>query len=74
VRAALAPTHPAEPRRRAFANVAACDFAYLRHFYATGETRAFRSFWLEGRPLLTPLAIPEFHAARWLSRWEGIVV
>jgi hypothetical protein len=53
---------------------AACDFEYLTHFYRTGEKRPFRSFWKEGAPPLEPLAIPEFHPTRWVSRWEGIVV
>ena len=56
------------------ADFAACDFAYLRHFYKTGEKRPFRSFWRDGRPLLEPLPIPEFHPQRWISRYEGIVV
>jgi hypothetical protein len=53
---------------------AACDFAYLRHFYKTGEKRPFRSFWKDGQPLLEPLAIPEFYPKRWIARWQGIVV
>lgn len=53
---------------------AACDFAYLRHFYATGEKRPFRSFWVDGTPLLTPMDIPPFEARSWHSRWQGIVV
>ena len=40
------------------ADFAACDFAYLRHFYATGEKRAFRSFWREGSPPLEARPIP----------------
>ncbi len=53
---------------------AACDLAYLEHFYATGEKGEFRSFWRAGMPLVEPLAIPEFEPKRWLSRWGGIVV
>jgi len=56
------------------ADFAACDFAYLRHFYATKEKKPFLSFWKDDQPLLQPLAIPEFHPTRWISRWEGIVV
>ncbi|MDY7096231.1 MAG: hypothetical protein SX243_24920 [Acidobacteriota bacterium] len=51
-----------------------CDFAYLRHFYATGEKRPFKSFWQAGQPLLEPLPIPNFQPTRWLARSEGIVV
>jgi hypothetical protein len=56
------------------ADFAACDFAYLRHFYTTKEKRPFREFWRDGQPLLEPLKIPEFHPTRWVSRWDGIVV
>jgi hypothetical protein len=53
---------------------AACDYAYLEHFYRTGEKADFRSFWRDNQPLLTPLPIPPFEPKRWKSRWEGIVV
>lgn len=52
----------------------ACDFAYLRHFYVTGEKPPFKTFWQQGAPLLEPKAIPAFHPTKWVSRWEGIVV
>ena len=52
---------------------AACDIAYLMHFYRTGEKRAFRSFWKDGTPLLAPLAIPSFRPTKWISR-SGTVV
>jgi len=55
-------------------NFSACDFAYLRHFYQTGEKLPFRSFWREDRPVLEPLYLPEFKPTRWVSRWQGIVV
>jgi len=53
---------------------AACDFAYLTHFYKTGERRPFKSFWKDGQSLLQPKAIPAFQPQRWVGRWEGIVV
>ena len=53
---------------------AACDYAYLAHFYRTGEKLPFRSFWRDGEPLLEPLAIPDFSPRRWVSRWDGVVV
>jgi hypothetical protein len=53
---------------------AACDSAYLVHFYRTGEKLPFRSFWVDDSPLVTPLAIPEFSPERWLSRYQGTVV
>ena len=56
------------------ADFAACDTAYLMHFYKTGEKRPFRGFWKDGSPVLAPLAIPEFHPTQWLSRYDGTVV
>ena len=56
------------------ADFAACDAAYLLHFYRTGEKRPFREFWRDGSPLLDPLPIPEFQPTRWLSRADGTVV
>jgi hypothetical protein len=53
---------------------AACDSAYLMHFYRTGEKRAFRSFWRDGTPPVAPLEIPEFQPTKWLSRHQGTVV
>jgi len=52
----------------------ACDFAYLEHFYRTGEKRPFRSFWKSGAPLLAPKPIPDFRPHRWVARNHGIVV
>lgn len=52
----------------------ACDFRYLEHFYKTGEKPAFKTFWQDGGPLLSPKAIPAFSPTKWVSRWEGIVV
>jgi hypothetical protein len=53
---------------------AACDIAYLLHFYKTGEKRAFRSFWHDHGEVLTPLAIPAFQPTQWMSRHQGTVV
>lgn len=53
---------------------AACDLAYLIHFYKHDEKLPFRSFWRPGQPLLEPLAIPTFQPTRWVSRWDGVVV
>ena len=55
------------------ANFAACDVAYLIHFYRTGEKRPFRSFWSDTAPSLTPLAIPAFRPTKWISR-SGTVI
>ena len=56
------------------ADFAACDVAYLLHFYKTGEKLPFRSFWRAGAPLLAPLAIPAFQPTKWVGRFEGTVV
>jgi hypothetical protein len=53
---------------------AACDTSYLMHFYKTGERLPFRSFWRDGSPVLSPLPIPAFSPARWLTRYEGTVL
>ena len=55
------------------ASFAACDIAYLMHFYRTGEKRAFRSFWTDNVPLLAPLDIPPFQPTKWVAR-SGTVV
>ena len=53
---------------------AACDYAYLEHFYQTGEKAPFRSLWKDGAARLEPLAIPAFTPERWWNRWQGIVI
>ncbi len=53
---------------------AACDWAYLKHFYLTGEKLPFKSFWKDNSPLLSPKPIPDFRPHKWVSRWQGIVV
>ena len=55
------------------ANFAACDIAYLMHFYRTGEKRPFRSFWSDNAPSLTPLEIPHFRPTKWIAR-SGTVI
>lgn len=55
------------------ADFAACDIAYLLHFYRTGEKQPFRSFWRDGAPSLSPLAIPPFQPAKWVTR-SGTVI
>lgn len=55
------------------ANFAACDIAYLLHFYRTGSKREFRSFWVSNAAALTPLAIPAFTPTKWIAR-SGTVI
>jgi len=56
------------------ADFAACDCAYLMHFYRTGEKLPFRNFWRESMPKVEPLPIPTFEPARWVSRADGVVI
>ena len=53
---------------------AACDVAYLMHFYRTGEKLPFRSFWKDNAELLTALPIPEFQPTQWIGRNAGTVI
>ena len=53
---------------------AAADLAFLAHYYATGERRPLEDFWIDGQPLLQPLAIPAFQPRRFKFRWDGVVV
>lgn len=53
---------------------AACDYAYLDHFYRTGEKRPFRTFWRDGNAVLAPLAIPAFTPQAWSTRVDGVVI
>lgn len=55
------------------ADYSACDLAFLRHLYTTGERRAFREFGTPGQPLIEPLAIPQFTPTRWRRREQAIV-
>jgi hypothetical protein len=55
------------------ADFAACDIAYLLHFYRTGEKRPFRSFWVDGSRLLEPVPIPAFQPTKWITR-SGTVI
>jgi hypothetical protein len=52
---------------------AACDCAYLMHFYRTGEKREFRSFWRDGSDLVAPIPIPAFQPQKWMSRWGTVI-
>lgn len=56
------------------ADYSACDLAFLRHFYATGERLPFRSLWRPDQPALEPLPIPPFTPARWRRRDHAIVL
>ena len=57
-----------------FSDYAACDMAYLLHYYRTGERRVFRSFWRDNVPRLEPKPIPPFTPRRQAFRGNGIVI
>ena len=56
------------------ADFAACDAAYLMHFYRTREKKPFFDFWEDGAPIVKPLTVPHFQPEKWVSRADGIVV
>ena len=57
-----------------FADYAACDAAYLRHYYVNGDKREFLSFWQDGADLIRPLAVPRFTPRMRTFRGDGIVI
>jgi hypothetical protein len=57
-----------------FADYAACDAAYLRHYYVTAEKRGFLSFWREGTPPLQAQPVPPFTPTSRSFRSDGVVI
>jgi hypothetical protein len=57
-----------------FADYAACDAAYLRHYYVTAEKREFLSFWKDGTARLQAQAVPPFTPAHRAFRSDGVVI
>lgn len=57
-----------------FSDYAACDAAYLRHYYVTAEKRDFLSFWREGASRLQAEPIPPFTPLVRSFRSDGIVI
>jgi hypothetical protein len=57
-----------------FADYAACDEAYLRNYYVTGEKREFQSFWREGASPIQARPIPHFAPSMRAFRSNGIVI
>jgi len=53
---------------------AACDEAYLMHFYRTGERKPFSTFWKSGCPIIEARKIPSFIPMKKTSRNDGIVI
>jgi len=52
----------------------ACDMAYLRHYYRTGKTKSFRSFWRDHTTRIQARAVPTFTPAKRVFRRDGIVI
>lgn len=57
-----------------FADYAACDAAYLRHYYVTGEKREFLSFWQDGTARLRAQPVPLFTPVNRAFRSDGVVI
>jgi hypothetical protein len=53
---------------------AACDEAYLRHYYRTAERKDFASFWKDGARPIKPLPVPAFVPVKRAWRSDGIVI
>jgi hypothetical protein len=56
------------------AEYAACDEAYLRHYYLTAEKREFSSFFRKSVPLIEAHAVPRFIPSARTFRSDGIVI
>jgi len=52
----------------------ACDTAYLRHYYCTGEKRDFLTFWRRGTPIIEAQPIPAFTLIKRSLRSDGVVI
>jgi hypothetical protein len=57
-----------------FADYAACDADYLRHYYVTAEKREFLSFWQDGTARLQAQPVPPFTPANRAFRSDGVVI
>jgi hypothetical protein len=57
-----------------FTDYAACDAAYLRHYYVTAEKREFLSFWKDGTARLQAQPVPPFTPANRAFRSDGVVI
>ena len=57
-----------------FSDYTACDLAYLRHYYVTGEKGRFLDFWEGDAALIAPCEVPNFTPTRRPPRADGIVI
>ena len=53
---------------------AACDEAYLRHYYRTAERKEFTSFWKDRAPRIEAQPLPAFVPVKRAWRSDGIVI
>ena len=52
----------------------ACDMAYLKHYYRTGEKKDFLTFWQENTPHIHRRPVPPFTLTKRSMRCDGIVI
>ena len=52
----------------------ACDLAYLRHYYQTGEKSGFRTFWRDNTRCVESKPIPPFTPRKLAFRGDGLVI
>ena len=57
-----------------FSDYAACDEAYLLHYYRTGEKGEFHSFWHDNVALVQPKPVHRFTPTRRRFRMDGVVI
>ena len=57
-----------------FSDYAACDEAYLLHYYRTGKKGEFRGFWRDHVPLVQPKPVHRFTPTRRRFRMDGVVI
>ena len=57
-----------------FTDYAACDAAYLRHYYVTAEKREFLAFWRAGTSRFQAQPVPQFRPRSRLFRSDGVVI
>jgi hypothetical protein len=57
-----------------FSDYSACDMAYLKHYYRTGEKRSFQSLWRDNAPRIEPKPIPPFSPSKRVFRCDGVVI
>jgi hypothetical protein len=57
-----------------FSDYTACDMAYLKHYYESGEKKSVQSFWKDNTELLTPRVVPPFEGRKLIESRNGVVI